>query len=273
MKKADGFLSFVKGVITGIGSLIPGLSSGSLIVSLNSYEEFIAGIKDLFKKNNRKLFLIVIPLLLGIVAGLVGGSHLVNYFFDNFKMQTILLFVGLIAGGFSLIIKKQKIKLAKGSIGLFILVFILAVLFNILVLNKVINISASNIIVSIVLGLLTGVSVVVPGFAASNFYILIGKYEYIIDTLRDYSNLTNIITGVIFVLCVLVSILLAARIIYHLLKKYRKQTYVIISGLMTASVVIALLQIGKIEITFVNIFTSILTFLWGFILAKNVEKE
>lgn len=273
MKKADGFLSFIKGAIVGIGSLVPGVSSGSLIVSLSCYESFVESLKNFFKKTNRGLLLVVIPLILGLIAGLIGGSHLVDYFFGKFRIQTVFLFVGLITGGFMLIIKNHKLKSTKGSVCLFLLVFIFVILFNILILENILSFNLSNILISIILGLLTGLSVVIPGISASNFYILIGKYEYVLKSLKFNSEFTNILMGIIFIVAILITIFLIAKIVSFLLRRYKTKTYIVISSLMASSVVILLLQIGEVKLNFVNIFTSILTFMWGYILAKNVEKE
>ena len=67
MEKKDGFLSVVKGFIIGIGSLVPGISSSSIMISLSSYEEFIKSLVNPFKKKDKALFLITIPLIIGII--------------------------------------------------------------------------------------------------------------------------------------------------------------------------------------------------------------
>ena len=61
--------------------------------------------------------------------------------------------------------------------------------------------------------------------------------------------------------------------IYYLIIKYQKISSLIFLGGILASISVLILSIGKFTLNFVNIFTSILTFLWGFILIKNLEKE
>ena len=272
MEKKDGFLSLVKGFITGIGSLIPGISSGSIIISLNSYENFVKSLANLFKKKDKTLYLITIPLILGIIIGLLAGSHLISYFLTKYKPQTIFLFIGLIAGGYMLIIKKEKIKPTKSLIIIFLAVFILSILGFILITNnKILNVP--NYLMPISVGIITALSIVVPAFSASTFYLLLDKYEYVINSLKTASSISDLLVIVVFILSLLLALILISKLIYYLIKKYRAYAYTIICALMASSVVIAILEVGHFTINFVNIFTSILTFLWGYLLAKNVEKE
>lgn len=272
MKNKDGFLSIVKGLITGIGSLIPGISSASIIISLSSYEEFIKSLANIFKKKNKALFLITIPLIIGIIIGLFAGSHLVTYFLDNYKTQTIFLFIGLIAGGYMLIIRKERIKPTKSLIVIFLMVFILSILGIVFIKNSK-TLYMSEYLMPIFSGIITAIAIIVPAFSASTFYILLDKYEYVITSLKTFSHLSDFLIIVVFILSILIGLLLISKLIYYFMRKYRSYFFVVISALMASSVVIALLEIKHFTIDFVNIFTSILAFLWGYLLAKNIEKE
>ena len=86
------------------------------------------------------------------------------------------------------------------------------------------------------------------------------------------NNLFKLIIAV-FIISFLVGLVLISKLIYYFLQKHRIYTFVVISALLASSIVIALLEIGHFTINFVNIFTSILAFLWGYLLAKNIEKE
>ncbi len=273
MKKKESFLSFVKGAITGIGTLLPGISSGALLVSLSTYENFVESLRNIFKKNNKGLYLVVIPLILGLIAGLIGGVHLTSYFLEKFRPQTVFLFIGLIAGGYMLTIRKHKIKARKKSALLFLTVFIVTILLYIFCLDNISIGSGSSIFSLILSGILTGLAILVPGLAASNLYQFLGNYEYILSSLKNISSVSNFITVLIFIITILVTIILLARLIYYLLKKHKEISYIVIAALLASSVVLAILELDKFTINFVNIFTSILTFLWGYIFAKNVEKE
>lgn len=272
MGKKDGFLSLVKGFIAGIGSLIPGISSGSLIVSLSSFENFVTSLANVFKKKDRKLTLITIPLIVGIIVGLLAGFHLANYFLANYKPQTVFLFVGLISGGYMLLIKNEKLKFTKKLTLLFLLVFIFVLIGYVLIFDKI-SFNIPNYLIPIISGIITALAFVVPAFSISLFYLMLDKYEYVISSFRSFSSFEDFMVIVVFVISIIVSLVLVSKLIYFVINKYRKYTFIVICSLMTASVVITILEMGKFTINFVNIFTSILTFLWGYLLAKNLEKE
>ena len=272
MEKKDGFLSVVKGFIIGIGSLVPGISSSSIMISLSSYEEFIKSLVNPFKKKDKALFLITIPLIIGIIIGLLAGSHLVTYFLTNYKTQTIFLFVGLIAGGYMLIVRKERTKPTKPLIIIFLIIFLLSILcFIFTANNKILNIP--DYLMPIFAGFITALSILIPALSASTFYILLDKYEYVINSLKTFSSISDFIIIAVFIISFLVGLVLISKLIYYFLQKHRIYTFVVISALLASSIVIALLEIGHFTINFVNIFTSILAFLWGYLLAKNIEKE
>lgn len=272
MKKKDGFVSIVKGCITGIASLIPGISSSSIIISLSSYEEFISSLAGIFKKKNKSLFLTTIPLILGIIIGLLAGSHLVTYFLTKYKAQTIFLFIGLIAGGYMLIIKKQKIKPTKSLTLVFLTIFLVFTIGFVFISNsKILNVP--NYLMPAIAGGITAVSILIPAFSASTFYLLLDKYEYVLNSFKTISSFSDVMVIIIFIVTFLLVLVLLAKLISYVLKNHREYTYSVLSALMLSSVVMAILEIGHFTINFVNIFTSLLAFLWGYLFAKNVEKE
>ena len=275
MKLKDTFLSLIKGGITGISSLIPGISSGSILVSLGAYTDTVEGIGNIFKKNNRKIFLVAFPIFLGLLAGLFGGQRLVYYFLDNYKLQTIFLFIGLIAGGYRLVIRninsKKKSTIYK-NVGLFLLVFVLTIIIQVLVIE---NIGLKILFVkdSLVFGLLAGFILLIPGLSLTTNDVLRSNYGLLYGDLLNIFNLSSFLSIILFLIGAIISILVVSYIAYKILLRKPKFIMLITGAMLTASIVIAILQIDKFTPSFVNIFTTILAFLWGYILAKNLENE
>ena len=73
------FTLFIKGLIIGIGQIIPGVSGGMLAISLGLYERGIGAISNFFNniKNNLKF---LIPVGLGIVVSVLYTSKVIKYF-------------------------------------------------------------------------------------------------------------------------------------------------------------------------------------------------
>ena len=280
MQKKDGFVSIIKGFITGIASLVPGVSPSSCIVSFSSYENFTKGLSSVLKKEknketkqeNRKILLLVtIPIIIGIIIGLIAGNHLIEYFLGKYRPQTIFLFVGVITGGLILTIKKNKSKKLKATIPIFLITLVISfVIYFILSKQKI---TIPTIILPTVSGLLTAIIILIPSISLSYIYSLLDRYNYIVSSALSLSNIKDVLVVLTFIVVLILSLILIAKLISCLLKKHKEVCYSVICALMILSIVVMILKVGRFTISFVNIFTTILAFLWGYLLAKNVEKE
>ena len=280
MQKKDGFVSIIKGFITGIASLVPGVSPSSCIVSFSSYENFIKGLSSVLKKEKNKetkqenkkiLLLVTIPIIIGIIIGLIAGNHLIEYFLGKYRPQTIFLFVGVITGGLILTIKKNKSKKLKATIPTFLITLVISfVIYFILSKQKI---TIPTIILPTVSGLLTAIIILIPSISLSYIYSLLDRYNYIVSSALSLSNIKDVLVVLTFIVVLILSLILIAKLISYLLKKHKEVCYSVICALMILSIVVMILKVGRFTISFVNIFTTILAFLWGYLLAKNVEKE
>lgn len=280
MQKKDGFVSIIKGFITGIASLVPGVSPSSCIVSFSSYENFIKGLSSVLKKEKNKetkqenkkiLLLVTIPIIIGIIIGLIAGNHLIEYFLGKYRPQTIFLFVGVITGGLILTIKKNKSKKLKATIPIFLITLVISfVIYFILSKQKI---TIPTIILPTVSGLLTAIIILIPSISLSYIYSLLDRYNYIVSSALSLSNIKDVLVVLTFIVVLILSLILIAKLISYLLKKHKEVCYSVICALMILSIVVMILKVGRFTISFVNIFTTILAFLWGYLLAKNVEKE
>ena len=97
--------SFVKGMVIGIANIVPGVSGGTMMVSMGIYDKLIHCITHLFSEFKQNV-LFLLPIALGMVAAIAGSSFGLSYLFSSFPIQTNLLFVGLILGGLPAIWKK-----------------------------------------------------------------------------------------------------------------------------------------------------------------------
>ncbi len=280
MQKKDGFVSIIKGFITGIASLVPGVSPSSCIVSFSSYENFIKGLSSVLKKEKNKetkqenkkiLLLVTIPIIIGIIIGLISGNHLIEYFLGKYRPQTIFLFVGVITGGLTLTIKNNKNKKLKATIPTFLITLVISfVIYFILSKQKI---TIPTIIFPTVSGLLTAIIILIPSISLSYIYSLLDRYNYIVSSALSLSNIKDVLVVLTFIVVLILSLILIAKLISYLLKKHKEVCYSVICALMILSIVVMILKVGRFTISFVNIFTTILAFLWGYLLAKNVEKE
>lgn len=280
MRPKDCLILFIKGFILGVANVIPGVSGGTLAVSLGLYERGLECVTTLFKKFKENLTFIM-PIALGIVVAILSTSKLVTYALTNFKAQTIFLFVGLIFGGISLIMKKVKGQKSFFNICVLCIVFIFVLGLN-FVKTDTFSISFTNMkIIDYVLlalvGFIASSAMVIPGISGSFVLMVFGYYEKIMATISHLTTFKNIgqdlIIITVFGIGVLLGILFMAKLITKLIEKNEVRTYFAIMGFVLSSIVVLLIEIGNFKFNFTNIATSILAFLWGYLLSRAIDKE
>ena len=81
-------IDVVKGIFIGIANIIPGVSGGTLAVSMGVYSKIIDAINNMVKdfKNSIKTLL---PYGIGIIIGIAALSFIISFLFENYEMPTI----------------------------------------------------------------------------------------------------------------------------------------------------------------------------------------
>ena len=118
---------------------------------------------------------------------------------------------------------------------------------------------------------------VIPGISGSFVLMVFGYYEKIMATISHLTTFKNIgqdlIILTVFGIGVLLGILFMAKLITKLIEKNEVRTYFAIMGFVLSSIVVLLIEIGNFKFNFTNIATSILAFLWGYLLSRAIDKE
>ena len=98
------FSNFAKGIIIGIGAILPGISGGSLAVIFGVYEKLIHSVSSFFKDPKKNLvFLAVIGF--GACIGIVLFSNIQKFLFTYYEIPTMLSLCGLFPGYSDMLIK------------------------------------------------------------------------------------------------------------------------------------------------------------------------
>lgn len=275
-----GLINFIKGFILGIANVIPGVSGGTMAVSMGLYELILSSIGNFFKdiKGN---FIKLLPIILGILVAIVSTSKLVTYALTNYKAQTLCLFIGLIFGGVSLIMRKIKGKGSKTNYLIFFVIFFFVISLNFLK-TGLIEISFANMgiidyLLLLLIGFIASSAMVIPGISGSFILMVLGYYDkiiYTVSTITDFSKLgSNLLILVPFGIGVIIGIVFMAKLITNLIKKYETKTYFAIMGFVLSSIVVLLLQLTDFKFTFINVATSLFALCWGYMLARAIDKE
>lgn len=273
-------LELFKGMVIGLANIIPGVSGGTMMVSMGIYDTLIHCITHLFKEF-KKSIKTLLPYLLGMVVAIGALSFVLKWAFGNYPLPTNTLFIGLILGGLPAILRQVKGK-KKGATGavLFVAFFALIILLQVFQRENVatIQLSVLEVIKLFLLGALASATMVIPGVSGSMILKLLGYYEPVV-TVAIPSLISGFAHGdwaavganlgilAPFGLGVVVGIFVIAKVIELLLARWEGPTYCAILGLVTASPVAILIATNLGNLSWGTLIVSLLTFALGFYVA------
>jgi len=280
-------LKIVRGMIIGIANAIPGVSGGTMMVSMGIYDDIIGSINNLFADIKKSIFTLL-PYIVGMGVGVVGLSYGIEYFLTNYSLQTSMIFIGLILGGLPVMLEKVKGKKLGGSN---ILVFLL--FFGLVIGLQIIgggddagNVLTPSIMETVKLfgiGIIAAATMVIPGVSGSMILMLLGYYYPVITTITTFIdgvfafNMANILYSFAilapFGLGVVVGIFAIAKLIEMLLNNHETITYCGILGLVIASPIVVLMSNGIPALSVGVVVSSAITFVIGFAIAYFLGRE
>ena len=269
----------IKGFIIGVANIMPGVSGGTLAITLGIYERLINAISH-FMKNIKENIKLLFPIGIGAVLSLAILSNAISYALTNFKFPTTLFFIGLIIGGIPLLYKKIDKEVNGKNILLMLITFSIVVLFTFMDSgNKVISFANMDIykyITLFIVGIIAAATMVIPGISGSFVLMLLGYYEPIINTIKDFTHLNNIASNLAilipFGIGVLVGIVLIAKLIEYLLAKHEVPTYFMIIGFILASIISIIVEAG-LTTNIMFIVSGIILFMLGFVIAYKLGEK
>ena len=277
----ENLILVAKGFVIGIANIIPGVSGGTLAITLGIYERLIKAISHFFT-NLKENIKFLVPIAVGAVLSLLILSNVIGYALDHYPIPTTLLFVGLIFGGVPLLYRHVKIEKKSGSnLFIFFITFAIVTIFAFLKEgNFSVDLSNLNLfgyILLFIVGMVAAATMVIPGISGSFMLMLLGYYQPIINTIRNltrFDDLTKSFMILIpFGIGVLVGIVLIAKLIEFLLEKYEVKTYFGILGFVLASVLTLIYGLFGNSFDIVQILIGVVTFFIGSIVAYKLGDE
>lgn len=277
----ENLIIVIKGFIIGIANIIPGVSGGTLAITLGIYEQLINTISH-FMKNIKENLKFIIPLGIGAVLSVLILSNLIGTCLEKYPLPTTLFFIGLILGGIPLLAKKTKGH--KSTLSNWIIFLITAGIVLVLAFLKsgdayvsLENLNITGYLLLFLIGMVASATMVIPGISGSFMLMLLGYYKPIIDTISDLTHFNNILGNMLilipFGLGILIGIVLVAKLIEHLLKKFEIQTYFGIIGFVIASIVSIIKPLIGISISPLQIIIGIILFVIGAGIAYRLGEE
>lgn len=277
----------LRGVLIGAANVIPGVSGGTMMVSMGIYDKIIGAITH-FTKQWKKSVLTLLPYLIGMAIGIVGSAFTIEKAFERFPLPTALLFIGLIFGGIPMLFKHVKgSKTNIVHVLLFLVFFCLVVglqiLGNHIGLERSLTPGVANFIIAFLIGTIAAATMIIPGVSGSMVMMILGYYTAVIGLINDCISsllafdikalLSSAIILIPFGLGVIFGIVAVAHLIEFLMKRYEKATYCAILGLVIASPFPVFMNAGIGTIGVGAIFAAVVTFVVGFVGAMKLGGE
>ena len=281
----------LRGIVIGVANIIPGVSGGTMMVSMGIYDTLIHCITHLFKEFKQSVKTLL-PYAVGMLVGIVALASVIDWGLENYPLPTNTLFIGLILGGLGPLVKKVergKINIAAGIafVVLFALIIWLGVQRKDSIQNaESIDMNALQMLIMVFIGMIASATMIIPGVSGSLVLMLLGYYKPVVNalsTLKDglfsmnFSLLGQPVLMLLpFMLGIVIGIFGVAKLIEWLTTRYPTATYCGVLGLVVASPISLLIQTDMTGLSFVTVLVSVLTLAVGFtgayLLAKGSKE-
>lgn len=282
----------LKGLVIGVANILPGISGGMLAITMGVYDKILHAVTGLFKAPLKSIR-ILLPYGIGAGVGIVFLSLAFEYLFHTYPLQTKMAFLGLIFGGLPSLLERAFGGEDKRARGILVTAAaccaVLAVTFA---AEKVIG--AGGMAASVfsgrywggklfLVGVLAAATMVVPGVSGSMIMMMIGYYEPVLQTnnacIRAAVNLD--IAGVVRNGAVLLpygagmvlGVFLFAKGVEELLRRWEKEVYRVIAGLVFSSPFVVLWDVAWGEIEMYQAAGGLALALAGFVIAGLLGGE
>lgn len=281
------FKEFLKGIIIGIANIIPGVSGGTMAVSMGVYDKIILAVTG-FRHHFKKSIITLMPYGIGALIGIGALSFFVEYALSNYPMQTSGAFIGLIIGGIPVISRRLSgAKINLSNVTAFLIFFLIIIGMTFLNGNEGaatdISINVSSVVQLLFVGMIASATMIIPGVSGSMVMMMLGFYGIIISNIssfisafpsRDMSALLHG-AGVLlpFGIGAILGIVLIAKLIEVLFTKFPAITYCAILGLIIGSPIAIIKKIGFSSLSFTTVLVTIITFCIGFAVSFILSKD
>ena len=277
-------MDILRGVAIGVANIIPGVSGGTMAVSMGVYDKIIGAVSGLFKHFKQSI-LTLLPLGVGMGIGIVAFGYALRYLLAEHTLATCLTFVGLILGGLPILWVRFKESWAKkarkgapvGEVVCFAALLAFGVGMALLqggdeaVKALTLNPGTALLLAALgkarmatggsallaALGLIASATMVIPGVSGSMVLMVLGYYNTILDLVTgcvdglvagDFALIFhNVCLLAPFAVGVALGIFGIAKIIEYLFAHFPSQTFAGIIGLIVSSPFAVLYSSGAVQ--------------------------
>ena len=247
-KIKDYLLLSLKGAGMGAADVIPGVSGGTIAFMTGIFEELVGSINSFdatalrlllggkvaaFWKHVNGSFLLAVGC--GILLSVLTLAKIMLYLLNNHPIETWAFFFGLIVASSIFILRGVK-----GWNLIYVVLTILGIILGVTVCTLSPTQTPDDLWFIFLSGAIAICAMILPGISGSFILLILGKYEYIMETI---SRLTaGDIAGTLPIIAVFgagaaTGIVSFSKFLHWLLGKFHKQTLLVMAGFIIGSLV------------------------------------
>ncbi|MBR5577143.1 MAG: DUF368 domain-containing protein [Bacteroidaceae bacterium] len=244
----DYLLLSVKGAGMGAADVIPGVSGGTIAFMTGIFEELVGSINSVDATAIRLLLTGKIQafwkhingsFLLGVGSGILLSvltlAKIMLYLLNNHPIETWAFFFGLIVASSAFILRGVK-----GWNFVSVVLTILGIILGVTVCTLSPTQTPDDLWFIFLSGAIAICAMILPGISGSFILLILGKYEYIMETITRLTSgdlATTIPVIAVFGAGAATGIISFSKFLHWLLGKFHKQTLLVMAGFILGSLV------------------------------------
>lgn len=230
----------LKGMFIGGTMLIPGVSGGTMAIILGVYQKLLHAVANI-RRDLKNSILVLLPFALGGVAGAMLLASPIEKLMLTFPLPVMYFFIGSVAGGVPLLLRKafagkNKRSFKLKDVAAIVLGIAVTLVFSIIPEN-ILDLSGSSGVLTFVLffviGLICSLTLILPGISTSYMLLVLG----VINTVYKAFETLDVLVLLPMVLGALFGMLLFSRLIELQLSRHPRTSFLTIFGFIIGSVV------------------------------------
>lgn len=258
----------LKGLIIGIGKIIPGVSGSLLAISLGVYEQAIDSLIHL-KNDIKKNILYLGWLGLGILIAIMGFSKIILFCLNHYYLYTMFFFIGLMMGNIPSSLRIVKNTKKRNYVFLIISILLVYIIHQFkFQISFVPQNNLKDSFIVLILGSLDAFTMIVPGVSGTALFMMLNCYSFIMNLFSQFFS--QIYFAILFGLGALIGIYFTSLFMNYMFKKHKDIIHLIILG-FTITSLIALLNPLVSLLTFYNFIPVLLLLVFGFLISRKLE--
>lgn len=235
-------LTGLKGFGMGAANVIPGVSGGTIALLTGIFTEIIDALNALMDPSSWKMLLkgqfrefwryihgtFLVSLLVGVLISIFSLAKLMVYVMHFYPVQTWAFFFGLIIAS-----SVYMIYDIKGWKFVDVLFFAVGIALGVVICTLSPTTTPGDLWFIFICGAIAVCTMILPGISGSFILVILGKYDYIMQSV----NQLNLPVLLVFGIGCVIGILGFSKFLHWLLKRYERATMLTLVGFVIGALV------------------------------------